>query len=70
MGYDSVSITDHDSIKGSLEAKKHEKDFGIRVLCGEERVTDAGDIVGMDLSESIKSKKWADVFDEIRGQGQ
>ena len=69
MGYDVISITDHDSMTGSLEAKKHEKDFGIRVICGEERLTDAGDIVGLDLNGGIKSKNWVDVFDEIKSQG-
>jgi hypothetical protein len=69
MGYDAVSITDHDSMKGSIEAKKHENEFGVRVLCGEERLTDTGDIIGLDITEGIKSKNWADVLDEIKDQG-
>lgn len=69
MGYDAISITDHDSMKGSIEAKKYENEFGVRVLCGEERLTDEGDIIGLDLSEGIESKNWADVLDEIKSQG-
>ncbi len=69
MGLDVVGITDHDSIKGSLEAKKYENEFGVHVLCSEERLTDAGDIVGLNLSEDIKSTNWEEVLDEIHGQG-
>jgi len=31
-GYDVISITDHDTLAGSLEAKEYEKEFNITVL--------------------------------------
>ena len=69
FGFDTVSITDHDSIKGSVAAKKYEKEFGIKVFIGEERKTDCGDIIGVDLSEEIKSKNCMEVIEEIEDQG-
>lgn len=69
MGYDFISITDHDCINGSIEAKKYERDFGIKVIIGEERSTDSGDIIGIDLNEEIKGKKWIEVLEEINEQG-
>jgi predicted metal-dependent phosphoesterase TrpH len=68
-GYSTVSITDHNSIKGSLEAKKYEKEFGVSVLIGEEILTDSGDIIGLNLNEELKSRTWSEAIDEIRSQG-
>lgn len=67
-GYDVISITDHDSIKGAIEAKKYEREFGIKVIIGEERLTDAGDISGLNLKEEIKSRNWTEVLEEIKEQ--
>lgn len=68
-GYNTISITDHGSLKGSLEAKKHEREFGVNVLIGEEILTNAGDIIGLNLNEEIKSKNWVEVIEEIKSQG-
>ncbi len=68
IGYSEICIADHNSLRGSLEAKKYEKEFGVRVICGEERLTDAGDIIGLNLTEDIKKKIWVDVLEEIRNQ--
>lgn len=69
LGFDVVSITDHDSLKGSLEAKKYENEFNIKVIVGEEIKTDFGDIIGLNLNEEIKSRQFIEVIDEIRSQG-
>lgn len=69
FGFDVLSITDHDSIKGSLMAKKYGNEFGIKVLIGEERRTDCGDIIGLDLNEEIKGYNWIEVIEEIKDQG-
>jgi hypothetical protein len=55
-------------MKGSTEAKNYENAFGVRVLCGEEKLTDAGDIIALGITEHIKSKSWVEVLDEIRDQ--
>jgi len=69
IGFDVLSITDHDSIKGALVAKKYGDEFGIKVLIGEERKTDCGDIIGLNLNEEIKSQNWIEVIEEIYDQG-
>ncbi len=68
-GYDTISITDHNTIKGSLEAKKYEREFGVEVLIGEEVLTDAGDIIGINLKNEIRSRCFPEVLDEIKKQG-
>ncbi|MBU2637680.1 MAG: PHP domain-containing protein [Nanoarchaeota archaeon] len=59
-------ITDHDTIKGALEFKKH---FGPCII-GEEVDTKQGDLIGLFLNEEIPRK--IDVYeavDRIREQG-
>lgn len=68
LDFDIVSITDHNSIKGSLDAKKYEKEFGIRVIIGEEVKTDSGDIIGLNLNDELKSRNWIEVIEEIKEQ--
>lgn len=68
-GFTCISITDHNSIKGSLEAKKHESEFGIKVIIGEEIRTDIGDIIGLGLVENITTGDWLDVIKNINQQG-
>lgn len=68
-GYDVISITDHNSIRGSLEAKKYGKEFGIEILLGEEILTDAGDIIGINLNKEIRGGSFSEVLEEIRQQG-
>jgi hypothetical protein len=68
-GLDQISITDHDTIKGSVLARQSCMEFGIKVIIGSEISTDAGHIVGIDLNEDIKCKDWREVLDAIRAQG-
>ncbi len=68
-GYNTISITDHNSIKGSLEAKKYEKEFGISVVIGEEILTDIGDVIGLYLNQEIRNRDWIEVLGEIKAQG-
>ena len=69
QGLDAVAITDHNTIKGGLEGKKYEQKCGVRVIVGSEVESDAGDIIGLNLFEEIKSRAWRDVINEIREQG-
>ncbi len=69
IGLDAISITDHNTIKGSINAKKYEKEFGIEVLIGEEVKTNLGDIIGLNLNEEIKCRNYLEVLDEIKDQG-
>ncbi len=66
-GLDGIAITDHNTIKGGLEAKKYEtEDF--QVIVGSEISTERGEIIGLFLSEEIKSKDVQDVISEIKEQ--
>ncbi|MCW3138527.1 MAG: PHP domain-containing protein [Methanophagales archaeon] len=68
-GLDGVAITDHNTIKGSLEAKKINEDEDFLVIVGSEISTEAGDIIGLFLSEEIKSRNSIEVIEEIKEQG-
>ena len=63
-----IAITDHNTIKGGLEAKKYEnEDF--TVIVGSEISTERGEIIGLFLSEEVKSKDVQGVISEIKAQG-
>lgn len=66
-GLSGIAITDHDTIKGSLKAKKYEtKDF--KVICGSEISTERGEVIGLFLSSEITSQTFMDVVEEIKEQ--
>lgn len=69
VGLTGVAITDHDTIRGSLEARRLEKEIGVTVIPGVEVLTDFGDIIGLLVNEEIRSRGWDEVIDEIREQG-
>lgn len=66
-GLDGIAITDHDTIKGGVEAKKYEKD-DFMVIVGSEINTERGEIIGLFLEEEIKSKDVPGVVAEIKEQ--
>ncbi len=51
-GLNGIAITDHGTIKGSVEAIKN-KPEGLDVICGAEIKTDRGDVIGLFLQEEI-----------------
>jgi len=66
-GLNGIAITDHNTIKGGIKAKKYEtEDF--KVIVGSEIMTERGEITGLFLSEEIKSKDVQDVISEIKDQ--
>ena len=65
-GLDGLAITDHNTIKGAIEASKIDKN--IEIIIGSEIKTDEGDIIGLFLNEEIKSTGFDCVIDEIREQ--
>ena len=46
-GMDIIAVTDHNTIKGALETKKYEKEFGIEVVVGSEIMSKDGEILGL-----------------------
>ena len=66
-GLSGIAITDHNTIKGSLKAKKYETD-DFQVICGSEISTERGEVIGLFLSDEIQSESFLDVVDEIKEQ--
>lgn len=65
---DGVAITDHETIRGGLEAKKYEtKRF--KIIVGSEISTDRGEVIGLFLKEDVKPGKFETVVKKIREQG-
>ena len=66
LGLSGLAITDHNTIKGAIEASKI--DENIQIIIGSEIKTDMGDIIGLFLNDEIDSRRFDDVVDEIRDQ--
>ena len=66
-GLNGIAVTDHNTIKGGLEAKKYETD-DFKVIIGSEVMTSKGEVIGLFLSEEIKSNDFNEVIDEIKAQ--
>jgi len=67
-GLSGIAITDHNTVKGGIEALKYADDEFL-VIVGEEVATDEGEIVGLFLKEEIKSRSAFAAIKEIRNQG-
>ena len=73
-GYDGVAITDHNTIKGALEARKINKDRNFEVIVGEEIrsfLPNGGycHVLGYYLKKEIKPGTIFDVVKQINSQG-
>ena len=66
-GISGMAITDHNTIKGGLKAKKYESDE-FQVVVGSEINTDRGEVLGLFLSEEIRARDFVEVTREIRDQ--
>jgi predicted metal-dependent phosphoesterase TrpH len=67
-GLNGVAVTDHNTIKGGLEAQRINNDGEFMVIVGTEINTDTGDVIGLFLNEEIESRTFLEVIDEIRSQ--
>ena len=66
-GLDGIAVTDHNTIKGGIEAKKFENG-SLKVIIGSEIMTEKGEVIGLFLSEEIRSGMFQDVINDIRDQ--
>jgi len=69
LGINILSITDHETMRGSLAALEMANKYGIEVWLGMEIATNVGDIIGIRLKEEVRSRDWIEVIKDIRGQG-
>jgi len=67
--FDILSIADHNTIAGSVEASRYNPSSRLHVIIGAEYSTDKGDIIGLFLNSEIKSKESVEVINEIKNQG-
>lgn len=53
-GLDGIAITDHDTIKGAIQAKEYSLGF-FDVIIGSEITTNRGEIIGLFLSDLLSA---------------
>jgi predicted metal-dependent phosphoesterase TrpH len=68
-GIEMIAITDHNTIMGGVVARQYGNSYGVKVIVGAEIKTDIGDIIGLNLTEEVRSRQWETVLDEIHDQG-
>jgi predicted metal-dependent phosphoesterase TrpH len=68
-GLDGVAITDHNTIKGAMAARKINEDRDFTVIVGTEIKTEYGDVIGIYLQDEIRSRLFSEVVEEIKRQG-
>jgi hypothetical protein len=68
-GLRGIAVTDHGTIRGGTETARLNKDPNFTVVVGTEIATDAGDVIGLFVSEEIRTRACLEVVDEIHGQG-
>lgn len=70
-GINLLCISDHDTIKGSIEAReyaaKHYPGM-LEVPIGAEYLTDCGDVIALNICKEINSRKIMDFIAEVRDQ--
>ncbi|HDM36439.1 MAG TPA: PHP domain-containing protein [Candidatus Syntrophoarchaeum butanivorans] len=69
-GLQGIAITDHNTIKGGLAAKKLNVP-DLEIICGCEFKTECGEVIGLFLTEELgrSGRGVEEIIDEIRDQG-
>lgn len=68
-GLDGIAITDHNTIKGGIEALKVNDEEEFQVIVGAEIKTEYDDIIGLFLNEEIRTRRFEEVIEEIKSNG-
>lgn len=66
---DALIVTDHDTLDGSLEAKRLSQGNPALVIVAAEYKSEKGDIIGLFLKEEIRSRDSNAIVQEIHRQG-
>jgi predicted metal-dependent phosphoesterase TrpH/glycosyltransferase involved in cell wall biosynthesis len=70
IGLGAIAVTDHNVFSGAREAVELARDRDLVVIPGEEVKTDAGEVIGLFLSEEIpRGMSMGDTIAAIRDQG-
>jgi hypothetical protein len=70
LGLDGIAVADHLTIKGAVETRRLNDDSDFLVIVGSEIETaNKEDLIGLFLTEEIKSRSTADVITEVKAQG-
>jgi predicted metal-dependent phosphoesterase TrpH len=64
-----LCLTDHNTINGSIEIARLNRDPDLEIVVGAEYATNRGDVIGLFLSREITDRRWEAVVDGIRDQG-
>lgn len=67
----NLAITDHDTIKGSLLAKRYaeSKNLDINIIIGAEYKTDCGDLIALFIDEEIQEKESLKFISKVHEKG-
>ena len=68
-GLDGIAVTDHNTLRGGIEALKINEDKDFKVIVGAEMKTEYGDIIGLFLEDEIRTSKFEEVIEKIKSQG-
>lgn len=66
-GLSGIAITDHDTLNGSLRAKEYKTD-DLEVIVGSEISTERGEVIGLFLSDEIRSHIFQEVWRRLRSR--
>jgi glycosyltransferase involved in cell wall biosynthesis len=71
QGLGAIAVTDHNEISGALEAAAKARDYGVKVIVGEEvKTAHQGEVIGLFLTEKIpRGLTLPETVAEIRRQG-
>ncbi|PCN50245.1 metal-dependent phosphoesterase [Candidatus Geothermarchaeota archaeon ex4572_27] len=67
-GLSGVAVTDHGTVRGGLEARRHAPQ-GFIVIPGVEVRTDEGDLLALFVEEEVEPGGFMEVVDRVRGMG-
>ena len=65
-GLDTIAVTDHNTIKGALMAKRKSK--GLNIIIGCEKKCEYGELLLYNLKNEITSRKFSEIVNEARKQ--
>ena len=70
-GLGAIAVTDHNEISGALDAARKARDYGVKVIVGEEVKTAAqGEVIGLFLERKIpRGLTLQETISEIKAQG-